>query len=64
MFEVLRAPEGHQHAGSLIWQLRLKAGGRVIATSSEGYAKRSAVLADIKRVQGLAPGAQVLEVIG
>jgi uncharacterized protein YegP (UPF0339 family) len=66
MFEIYRDDTVPGLPGSkptLRWRLRLAAGGRIIATSTDGFNKRSAALADIERVKSLAPTAKSVEVL-
>jgi uncharacterized protein YegP (UPF0339 family) len=62
MFEIVKAKSGPDE-GKLMWNLRLAAGGRVIAVSEQAFAKRSAVIADIARVKKIAADAPVVEVL-
>ncbi len=62
MFEIFKAKSG-PNEGRLMWSLRLAAGGRILAMSEQTFTKRSAALADIKRVQALAAAAPIVEVL-
>lgn len=62
MFQILRISEGPEY-GRWGWNLKLPGNGRIIATAPLTFAKRSAALADVKRVQEMAAAAMVTELI-
>lgn len=62
MFEIIKIKAGPQK-DKWTWKLSLSAGGRLVAEAPAPFAKRSAALADIKRVKGLAASASIVEVL-
>ena len=57
MFEI------YKDGDKIFWRMRLAHGGRILAVSADGFAKRSAAVADVKRIKALADGAAIFEAL-